>query len=213
MTRASRTVAMILPPLAPADLFAKLVPMCVHQALQAHAGRRSELVGAEIGKLREATQLLNGVLASLNLPACLDAGAEGGGVPASTLARAAAVRAAGGLPALRRLMAELPELLQRNRDILDEARRMLREEAEADEALRRQFGARWTRTPSDRLTEAFRANADKYAQIIDNAVRADNIVQQKFQQHEEVRLNHIYLLFYSERAYILLHVTVDSVGT
>lgn len=63
---------------------------------------------------------------------------------------------------------------------------MLREEEEADSALRAQFGARWTRTESAKLTEAFRANAAKYAQIIDNAVRADNIVQQKFQQHKEV---------------------------
>lgn len=63
---------------------------------------------------------------------------------------------------------------------------MLREEAEADAALRTQFGTRWTRTESDKLTEAFRANASKYAQIIDNAVRADSIVQQKFHQHKEV---------------------------
>lgn len=62
---------------------------------------------------------------------------------------------------------------------------MLREEAEADAALRTQFGTRWTRTDSAKLTEAFRANADKYRQIIDNAVRADNIVQQKFAQHRD----------------------------
>lgn len=62
---------------------------------------------------------------------------------------------------------------------------MLREEAEADAALRTQFGARWSRTESAKLTEAFRTNADKYRQIIDNAVRADNIVQQKFAQHRD----------------------------
>uniref|UniRef100_A0A2H1VQU3 SFRICE_019685 n=1 Tax=Spodoptera frugiperda TaxID=7108 RepID=A0A2H1VQU3_SPOFR len=165
------------------DLFAALVPLAVHQALQAAGARRADLVALEINKLRDATQLLNSILASLSLPACLEA--ADGALPDSIRARAAAVRDAGGLPELTRLMAELPELLQRNRDILDEAERMLREEAEADAALRTQFGPRWTRTESAKLTEAFRANADKYRQIIDNAVRADNIVQQKFAQHRD----------------------------
>lgn len=68
---------------------------------------------------------------------------------------------------------------------LVQAERMLREEAEADSALRQQFGARWARTESAKLTDAFRANADKYRQIIDNAVRADAIVQQKLAQHRD----------------------------
>ncbi|KAJ8724698.1 hypothetical protein PYW08_016172 [Mythimna loreyi] len=166
------------------DLFERLVPLAVHQALQASAARRADLITQEINKLRDATQLLNSILASLNLPACIET-AAGAALPDSIRARAAAVRDKGGLAELTRLMAELPELLQRNRDILDEAERMLREEEEADAALRTQFGARWSRTESAKLTEAFRANADKYRQIIDNAVRADNIVQQKFAQHRD----------------------------
>ncbi|CAH2040054.1 unnamed protein product, partial [Iphiclides podalirius] len=166
------------------DLFGQLVPMAVHQALQSSAARRADLVAVEVNKLRDATQLLNSVLASLNLPACLES-AGGGALPGSIRDKAAAVRAAGGLDALAALMADLPELLQRNKDILDEAERMLREEREADESLRAQFGARWSRSESASLTESFRANAAKYAQIIDNAVRADAIVQQKFQQHKE----------------------------
>ncbi|XP_072929471.1 programmed cell death 6-interacting protein [Epargyreus clarus] len=168
---------------SPRDVFASLVPLAVRAALQASDARRAELAAAEIAKLRDATQLLNSILASLNLPACIEA--SGDALPASIREKAAALRAAGGLPALQRLMAELPELLQRNKEILNEAERMLREEAEADAALRGQFGARWARTPSPQLTEAFRANAAKYAQIIDNAVRADAIVQQKFNQHKE----------------------------
>lgn len=102
------------------DLFAALVPLPVHQALQAAGARRADLVAAEINKLRDATQLLNSILASLNLPACIEPAAGAGALPDSIRARAASVRGAGGLPELERLMAELPELLQRNRDILDE---------------------------------------------------------------------------------------------
>ncbi|XP_059054512.1 programmed cell death 6-interacting protein [Achroia grisella] len=167
------------------DLFADLVPLAVHQAVQASRARRSEMVNAEINKLRDATQLLNSILASLSLPACIERESRSGELPASIRGKAAAVRDAGGLPALQRLMAELPDLLTRNREILDEAERMLREEEESDASLRQQFGERWGRTPSANLTEAFRANAAKYRQIIDNAIRADNIVQQKYQQHKE----------------------------
>ncbi|CAG4946407.1 unnamed protein product [Colias eurytheme] len=181
-------VAKPLPPQprwgAAPDLWERLLPAAVHAALAASDARRAELVGAEINKLRDATQLLNSIMASLNLPACIES-ASGGGLPESIRSKARAVRGAGGLAALEQLMADLPDLLQRNRDILTEADRMLREEEQADSALRAQFGARWARTASPQLTEAFRANSAKYAQIIDNAVRADAIVQQKFQQHKE----------------------------
>ena len=42
------------------DLFAKLVPVAVSQAMAAYDVRRMELVNGEIGRLREHTQLLNG---------------------------------------------------------------------------------------------------------------------------------------------------------
>jgi hypothetical protein len=78
-------------------------------------------------------------LAALNLPAALE-DSEGCALPPSLLDKAAAVAALGGLTALEACHHELPELLQRNRDILDEADRMLREEQQADEQLKLQVG-------------------------------------------------------------------------
>ncbi len=37
-----------------------------------YEGRKSEIVNMEIGRLREATQLINSVMASLNLPAAIE---------------------------------------------------------------------------------------------------------------------------------------------
>lgn len=42
------------------DLFTKLVPMAVHQAINTYEAQKSSLINSEVVKLREATQFLNG---------------------------------------------------------------------------------------------------------------------------------------------------------
>ncbi|CAH1131348.1 unnamed protein product [Ceutorhynchus assimilis] len=166
------------------DLFTSLVPVAVHQALASYDLRKTEIVNTEITKLRESTQELNGILASLNLPAAIEVTDSNTGLPPSILEKAQNVSGLGGISALRQMIEELPESLKRNQDILDETDRILNEEKAADDSLRQQFKERWTRTPSDKLTEMFRSNAAKYRQIINNAVEADKLVQNKFTTHK-----------------------------
>ena len=59
------------------------------------------------------------MLASLNLPAAIE-DLSGTKVPTSVLEKAAKLRDMGGITLLGRLMTDLPELLQRNKEILDE---------------------------------------------------------------------------------------------
>lgn len=46
--------------MAIADMFEKLVPLAVHEALQAFEAHKAEVVNREIGRMREATTLMNG---------------------------------------------------------------------------------------------------------------------------------------------------------
>ena len=59
------------------------------------------------------------ILASLNLPAALE-DLSGATVPPSLLEKAEQIRQLGGIDGLRQKMNNLPDLLQRNKEILDE---------------------------------------------------------------------------------------------
>lgn len=126
--------------------------------------------------------MLFSILASLNLPAAIEV-TEGSDLPQSLVEKANAVRNGGGITALQTLINELPEALNRNRDILNECERMLHEEKESDDKLRTQFGTKWSRTPSQKLTEMFTTNVSKYRQITNNATEADKVVKEKYDKH------------------------------
>ena len=93
----------------------------------------------------------------------------GNELPQSVLDKAKAVADAGGMTSLKKLIEELPELLTRNTEILDECERMLKEERDSDEQLKAQYKDKWTRTSSEQLTGTFNTNATKYRTIINNA--------------------------------------------
>lgn len=165
------------------DLFGALLPVSVSQAVQKFEVRKTEIVNGEIARLRQQTQYLNGVLASLNLPAALE-DTTGHSLPPSIRDKAEAVRAKGGIQAIRKLISELPVLLERNREILAEGERLLQEEQDSDQELRAQFKERWTRSPSQKLNEPLRNSLAKYKEIMRVATDADKTVQEKFHKHQ-----------------------------
>lgn len=118
-------------------LFEGLVPVAVHQALAAFDARKREIINREISRLKEATNLANAAMSSMNLPAALES-TSGKEIPQSLREKSQAIINAGGPDAVKKMIEELPELLTRNTEILDECERLLREEKESDEQLKNQ---------------------------------------------------------------------------
>uniref|UniRef100_UPI00398F85CB programmed cell death 6-interacting protein isoform X2 n=1 Tax=Pristiophorus japonicus TaxID=55135 RepID=UPI00398F85CB len=167
------------------DLFAKMVPLAVQQALSIYNQRRADLVNRLIAQMRESTNLANGVLASLNLPAAIE-DISGDSVPQSILEKSKSVIQQGGLQTIDQLIRELPELLQRNREILDEALRILDQEEVTDNELKAKFKERWQRTPSTDLYKPLRTEGANFRTTLDQAVQADKVVQERYAAHSEV---------------------------
>lgn len=80
---------------------------------------------------------------------------------------------------------ELPPLLQRNREILDESKRLLQEEEQSDTELKNNMREKWTRTPSRQLTEYLHAEIKQYEQIIENAIKANKVIETKYKQNKD----------------------------
>ena len=60
----------------------------------------------------------------------------------------------------------------------------LDEEEKSDRQLKDQFKERWTRTASGGLTKPMRDECQKYKTILDTAIGADKIVQDKYNAHK-----------------------------
>ncbi|CAF3634704.1 unnamed protein product [Rotaria sordida] len=166
------------------DLFASLVPIALNNAFAAFSSKRAEIMNTEVNRIREATNVLNAFLASMNLPAAIE---DSGGrqIPPSVSEKSNEIKRQGGINTLDKMISDLPESLQRNKEILDEAIRMLDDEERGDTELRNQFKERWTRTTSPQLTAPLREEAKKYMDIIQNAINADKIVQEKFRMNRD----------------------------
>ncbi|XP_029022512.1 programmed cell death 6-interacting protein isoform X2 [Betta splendens] len=177
----------ITPPLSQkfSDLFEKMVPMAVQQSMSMYSQRKAETVNRLVGTMREATNLCNGVLASLNLPAALE-DLSGDSIPQSISEKSRSIVQQGGLQSIEQLIRDLPELLTRNREILDESLKMLDDEETTDNELRAKFNQRWNRTPSGDLYKPLRGEGANFRSVLDKAVQADQVVRDRYNAHCEM---------------------------
>ncbi|KAG8311500.1 Rhophilin, Rho GTPase binding protein [Homalodisca vitripennis] len=168
------------------DLFENLIPLSTYQSLiTVYDNLKIEFINSEVAKLHEATNLINSVLAFLNFPAALDEVSTNQVLSESLVKKFKDIRDFGGISAIDNMLRELPKLLMRNMEIVNETERMMNEEKLLDDQLRDRFKTKWNRISSEELTKTFKLNLQNYRNIIDNASRADKIVQDKYQLHKQ----------------------------
>ncbi|OON21579.1 BRO1-like domain protein [Opisthorchis viverrini] len=101
------------------DLFTVLVPLGVLASKNQACAVLRSLVTAEVHRLREATDSLNAVMVSLNLPAAIQLTANEQ-VQSGLFENVEKIRNQGGVDQLRQHVYSLPESAERNREILNQ---------------------------------------------------------------------------------------------
>lgn len=120
-----------------------------------------------------------------NLPASIEDVSGMNKIPQSLLDKSQHIKDKGGITKVDSMMTDLPSLLQRNTEILQESKRILDEEERSDTELRTQMREKWTRTPSRQLTEYLHAEIKQYENIIENAIKANRVIEGKYRQHRD----------------------------
>ena len=106
-------------------------------------------------------------------------------VPQSLLDKSQQIKDKGGITRIDQMMAELPPLMQRNSDILNETKRCLEEEERSDTELRNQMRDKWTRTGSRQLTEYLHSEVKQYETIMENAIKANKVIETKYAKNRD----------------------------
>ncbi|KAJ3185229.1 pH-response regulator protein palA/rim20 [Gaertneriomyces sp. JEL0708] len=164
-------------------MFAKLVPFSVHQSVSVYQHKKDAVTTVLQNRLNEATAVATSTLASLNLPASIEALEQPMGLPPALLQHSQEVRSQGGAHSLRDSWETISSLARRDSDILDEAIRQLDEEEREDDELRVQFATRWTRTRSSDLNRSLRDCARVYRNKLEVARKSDETIAGKMEKH------------------------------
>ncbi|KAA0189206.1 Programmed cell death 6-interacting protein [Fasciolopsis buskii] len=166
------------------DIFTDLVPLGFLDAKNQADGMRRSLVALEIQRLREATNELNAVMLSLNLPAAIQVSSDL--VPNSLLESAAKIAQLGGAKQLREHVYSLPDSAERNREILQTQKNTLEDEEKTDQNLRQQFGERWVRQPSSKLNEQWKQEIAKMFKFLEETKKTDLMLANRFEENAQL---------------------------
>ncbi|RNA03112.1 programmed cell death 6-interacting -like [Brachionus plicatilis] len=135
--------------------------------------------------LRQATEQLNAALITWDLPAAIEDAAAKSDIPQLIIKKSQMIKQKGGIARIDSIAAELPPLLQRNTEILNETKRSLEEEETFDNELRSQMRGNWNRTASAQLTKHLHSEIRQYEGIIQSAIKSNKLIEEKYNKNRD----------------------------
>ncbi|VDL84602.1 unnamed protein product [Nippostrongylus brasiliensis] len=157
------------------DLFSSVVTSSSMLAMKKFETMKTERLRTEKDRLSEQTELMDGIVASLNVPDVL---------PEEVKRKSAKVKSAGGISKMRKSLNELTSLQKRNNDILADIDRVLIEENHSDADLRMRLGSDSVRVSSDQVVGPFVQEISKHHADLKHAADMDRKLLSLFEANQ-----------------------------
>lgn len=164
-------------------ILARLVPERIRKRAVAYYTRRNERVEDVYAHLKALAALENEIMRECNLPSLLDVASNAPvmGLPGSLLAKAEHVRSSGGVASLYATLSTVEALKTDAAQLLRQTGDLLADEAAADSAAKREFGATWTRPGSESLASSLKEALAAYRKSLEAAAKSDSKLQTDFE--------------------------------
>lgn len=166
------------------DFFANYVPQTVSIAMNEFNSKAQAIIDSVKEEALTASDTMRATLASLGLPASLQASSTDSGLPHEVWNEIASVQNSGGGAILE---SSLRTSQDNNREfivLLDRCAADLSADASEDFQLRNKYGAKWQRATDSNAVSMLRADIDNYRGLLRDAAESDNRVRSKLVQQE-----------------------------
>ncbi|RHY30879.1 hypothetical protein DYB32_003945 [Aphanomyces invadans] len=176
------TAASMVKPIVPdkeraIDLFEGLVPTSLRQKVADFEAIYQNIVASSASQVSAYNEAARVHLASLGLPASVEAFEKGAGVPPALWRRIEACQTQGLTAPISRILEENKRSKAHVEERLRNIENFLRDESSEDAEARQTYGSQWTRPPSNALSEGFVADVDRFHKLLRDATQSDLAIQ------------------------------------
>lgn len=161
-------------------ILSRLVPETIRVRSIEYYEKRNAQVAELFSRLRGLKQVEQEIMKECNLPSLLDASQTSMGLPESILEKSQYVRSNGGAESLQSSLTTVDALKSDAKQLLKQVEDLLTEELANDSQARQEFGSKWTRPESEKLTKTLQAALDSYKKSFLEAGQSDLRIQSEF---------------------------------